>query len=67
MNDMNKQFFCSICDLTFSSSWEMAQHFRSEEHRDKAGGLNLDSLIEKFLSSIRTTVVDTNNKQGKKA
>jgi len=56
MGDMNKQFFCGICGIPFSSGYELAEHFRSKEHRDKAAGGNLVSLIDKFISGIKADI-----------
>ena len=53
---MDKKFYCDICEITFSSACEMARHFRSEEHREKAAGGNLDSLIEKFISGVKAAI-----------
>lgn len=53
---MTKKFYCDICGLSFSSGYEMARHFRSKEHRDKASGGNLDSLIEKFISGVKAVI-----------
>lgn len=61
---MAKQFYCDICEMTFLSGYEMAQHFRSKEHRDKASGGNLDSLIEKFVKGVKAAIdPDQTNKK----
>lgn len=53
---MGKTFYCHICDLTFSSGYEMADHFRSNEHRDKASDGNLDLLMEKFITGVKVAI-----------
>ena len=53
---MIKKFYCDICEKIFSSGYEMAQHFRSKEHRGKAGEKNLDFLIEKFTKGVKATI-----------
>lgn len=61
---MIRQFDCGICNKVFSSAWEMADHFRSDEHREKANGGNLDSLIEKFIAGIKTSIDPKQNEKG---
>lgn len=61
MDDLDKQFFCNICGISFSLGYEMADHFQTKEHREKAAGGNLDLLIEKFISSVKTAI-DSNGK-----
>ncbi len=50
---MIKRFECELCEEVFSSAYEMAQHFRSEEHRKKGDIGNLDMLTEKFVSGLK--------------
>lgn len=58
---MIKQFRCELCEEEFSSAYEMAQHFQSEEHREKGDIGNLDLLIGKFVEGIKK---DSNKGQG---
>jgi len=51
-----EKYYCNSCRLIFSSGLEMAEHFRSKEHRDTASGKNLDSLIEKFIVGIKNAI-----------
>ena len=53
---MIEKFRCYLCGKTFSSGFGLADHFRSKEHRDKAAGKNLDSLIEKFIGGVKTAI-----------
>lgn len=53
---MIKKFECELCEEVFSSGFEMAQHFRTEEHMRKGAIGNLDSLIVKFFRHIKTNI-----------
>jgi len=41
----------------------MAQHFRSDEHREKANGGNLDSLIDKFTVHVKKAIDSNQNNE----
>ena len=60
---MTRQFDCNLCNKVFSSAWEMADHFRSDEHREKANGGNLDSLIEKFTAHVKKAIDSNQNEE----
>lgn len=60
---MNNKFHCGICDLSFSSGYTLAQHFRSKEHRDRLN-FGADSIMEKFIEGVKAAIDP--NQTGKK-
>lgn len=53
---MDTKFYCHLCKLSFLSSYALAQHLRSKEHRDKLN-FGTDSIIEKFIKNVRKSIV----------
>ena len=59
---MTKRFECTICNKEFLSAYEMAQHFRSAEHKRVGEGDYLDSIIGDFISGVKTSIANQNEK-----
>lgn len=59
---MTKRFECELCQKLFSSCYEMVEHFKSDEHKEKANDGSLDSLIDRFIGHVKTNISKQNKK-----